>query len=208
MRFLTGFAGLIALVYVSAALAASPAPATPAKPDLARGKQIATTVCAACHGPEGLSPTNANPHLAGQDAGYIAAALAAYKSGARPNPIMQGMAAGLAPEDMQALGAYFASQKPPSAMARDKALALRGQQIWRGGIKSSSVPACAGCHGAAGRGIPVQYPRLAGQHPELTFAWLKAYADGGRPHPVMAVVAAKMTERDMRAVAEYAAGLR
>lgn len=208
MRVFPGFAVLMAQVYASAALAASPAPSAAAKPDLARGKQLATTVCAACHGAEGISPANANPHLAGQDGGYIAGALAAYKSGARPHPIMQGMAAGLAPEDMQALGAYFATLKPPAGLARDAALAKRGQQIWRGGVKGGNVPACAGCHGASGRGIPVQFPRLAGQHPELTYAWLKAFADGTRPHPVMATVAGKMTDGDMLAVAEYAAGLR
>lgn len=202
---LTGFAGVMALVYVSAAAGASPAAA---KPDLARGKQLAATVCAACHGADGISPASANPHLAGQDGDYIAGALAAYKSGARPHPIMQGMAAGLTPEDMRAVGAYFSLQKPATSMARDKAMALRGQQVWRGGVKASGVPACAGCHGASGKGIPVQYPRLAGQHPELTYQWLKAYADGGRPHPVMQGVAAKMTDADMKAVAEYAAGLR
>ncbi len=165
-------------------------------------------MCAACHGADGISPASANPHLAGQDGDYIAGALAAYKSGARPHPIMQGMAAGLTPEDMRAVGAYFSLQKPATSMARDKAMALRGQQVWRGGVKASGVPACAGCHGASGKGIPVQYPRLAGQHPELTYQWLKAYADGGRPHPVMQGVAAKMTDADMKAVAEYAAGLR
>jgi cytochrome c553 len=93
-------------------------------------------------------------------------------------------------------------------MARDKALAERGQRIWRGGIKSIGVPACAGCHGAAGAGIPAQYPRLAGQHQELSFGWLKAYATGTRPHAVMGPVAAKLSENDMKAVSEYIAGLR
>ena len=121
---------------------------------------------------------------------------------------MQGMAAPLAPEDMRNLGAYFQSQKPAPAFARDKALALRGQQLWRAGNKSQGVPACAGCHGAGGHGIPSQYPRLAGQHPELSLGWLKAYATGERPHAVMSAVASKLSENDMRAVAEYIAGLR
>jgi cytochrome c553 len=178
------------------------------KPDLERGKQIATTVCAACHGADGISAASANPHLAGQHAEYIAAQLAAFKSGARPSPIMAGMAAGLSPEDMQSLGAYYQSQKPAAAMARDKALVARGQSIWRNGVKSTGVPACAGCHGAAGKGIPAQYPRLAGQHPDLTMGWLKAYATGARPHQVMSAVAVKLSENDMKAVSEYAAGLR
>ena len=103
MRFFTGFAAAMGLVYAGLA-AAAPAPAA-AKPDLERGKQIATTVCAACHGTDGVSNAPANPHLAGQHGEYVAAQLAAFKSGARPSPIMAGMAAGLTPEDMQALGA-------------------------------------------------------------------------------------------------------
>ena len=207
MRAFTGFAAAIALVYASVAGAAESAPSAP-NVDVERGKQIATTVCAACHGAEGISTAPANPHLAGQLAEYIAAQLAAFKSGARPNPIMAGMAAGLSPEDMASLGAWYQSRKPATSTARDKALAMRGQQIWRGGVKSTSVPACAGCHGAAGKGIASQYPRLVGQHADLTFGWLRAYATGARTHPVMSAVAVKLSDADMKAVSEYAAGLR
>jgi cytochrome c553 len=175
---------------------------------MARGQQLASTVCAACHGANGVGTAPANPNLAGQSAGYIAVQLAAFKSGARPSPVMQGMAAGLAPEDMAAVGAYYESQKPAQGMGRDKALAQRGQQIWRSGVKSIGVPACAGCHGPAGGGLPVQYPRLAGQNAELSVGWLKAYANGSRPHAVMGPIAAKLAENDIKAVAEYIAGLR
>lgn len=207
MRAFTGFAGLMAVVYAGAVAAASPAPGA-AKFDLERGKQIATTVCAACHGPQGISAAPANPHLAGQDAYYIQRQLQAFKTGARPSPIMQGMAAGLSPEDMLNVGAYFSQQKPNQAMARDKALATRGQTVWRAGVKATTVPACAGCHGAAGRGIAAQYPALAGQYPELIYGWLKAFQSGERPHEAMGLVANKMSDADMKAVAEYAAGLR
>ncbi len=98
MRVLTGFAGVMMLVYASAAAPAVPAPAP--KPDLQRGKQIATTVCVACHQADGNSTTPSNPVLAGQQADYIVAQLTAFKSGARQSPIMQGMAASLSPEDM------------------------------------------------------------------------------------------------------------
>lgn len=204
MRAIEACAGLIAIVYATLAQGAAPAP----KPDPERGKQIASTVCIACHGMDGNSPTPANPILAGQHPEYIAAQLAAYKSGARVNPIMAGMSAALTPEDMRNVAAWFSQQTPKSSAAKDKALALRGQQIWRGGIKQGNVPACAGCHGAAGAGIPAQYPRLAGQYAELTYGWLKAYASGGRANPIMAGVAGKMSDADMKAVAEYVAGLR
>jgi cytochrome c553 len=206
MRAIQGWAGFMAVVYASLVHAAAPAPAP--KPDLDRGKQVAATVCAACHGADGNSAVPANPIVAGQHADYLAAQLAAYKSGARANPIMAGMSAALTPEDMRNVSAWFAQQAPRPSAARDKSLAARGQQIWRGGIKQGNVPACAGCHGAAGAGIPSQYPRLAGQYAELTFVWLKAYAAGTRANAVMAGVAGKMSEADMKAVAEYIAGLR
>lgn len=206
MRFFTGFAGLIGPVYASVALAAGPAAAP--KADFERGKQLATTVCAACHGAQGISTAPANPNLAGQHADYIAAQLEAFKSGARPSPIMQGMAAPLTPEDMRSVGAYYSAQKPAQTQARDKPLVQRGEQIWRGGIKATGVPACAGCHGAAGKGIPAQYPRLAGQHAELHLGWLKAYASGARPSAVMGPIASRLNDKDMQAVVEYISALR
>jgi cytochrome c553 len=109
---------------------------------------------------------------------------------------------------MRNLGAWFSMQKHMDMVARDKALAQRGEQIWRGGIKATGVPACAGCHGANGLGIPAEFPRLSGQYADLTFGWLKAFASGARPHAVMGPIASRMNENDMKAVAEYAAGLR
>jgi cytochrome c553 len=194
----------MSLVYAGALCAAD----APAKPDLERGKQLATTVCSACHGADGRGTAPTNPNLAGQHADYIAAQLAAFKSGARPSPIMQGMAAGVTPEDAAAVGAYFSAQKPVESMARDKALAQRGEKLWRAGIKGVNAPPCAGCHGAAGHGIPAQYPRLAGQNADLIEGWLKAYASGARPHPVMSPIAAKLSDNDTKALAQYVSGLR
>lgn len=206
MRAFRRWAGLMTIVYATLAQGAAPTPAP--RPDPERGRQVAATVCVACHGLDGNSLAPANPILAGQHADYIAAQLAAFKSGTRANPIMAGMSAALTPEDMRNVGAWFSQQVPKPSAAKDKALAIRGQQIWRGGIKQGNVPACAGCHGAAGAGIPSQYPRLAGQYPELTLAWLKAYAGGSRSNPIMAGVASRISEADMKAVAEYIAGLR
>jgi cytochrome c553 len=152
-----------------------------------------------------MAPTDTAPR---QQTDYIAAQLTAFKAGTRPSPIMQGMAAGLSPEDMKSVGAYYSSQKPVESMAHDKALALRGEKLWRGGIKGINAPACAGCHGAAGHGIPAQYPRLAGQNADLVEGWLKAYATGARSHAVMSPIAAKLSENDTKALAQYVSGLR
>ena len=129
---------------------------------------------------------------------------------------MAGLAATLSAEDMRALGAYFASQKPKGLAAKDPALALAGQKLYRGGNAANGTPACASCHAPSGGGIPVRYPRLSGQYADYTFAQLLAFKAGERgldkdgkdvSGKVMTQIAARMSEHDMRAVAEYAAGL-
>jgi cytochrome c553 len=211
MRIARSLMALIGLFYAALVIAA--ATGAPAKPDLERGKQIAGAVCAACHGADGNSVIPGNPILAGQGADYIANALAEYKSdkptATRRNAVMKGMAAALTPEDMRSVGAWFAAQKISPSVARDKAAAVLGEKIWRGGIRHSSVPACAGCHGPAGKGVPVQYPRVAGQYADYTLTALKAYAAGvERTNPMMTGVATKLSEAEMKAVSEYMAGLR
>ncbi|MBL8525875.1 MAG: cytochrome c4 [Betaproteobacteria bacterium] len=187
-----------------------PAAAAPSKADImARGQQIAGAVCVACHGLDGMSAVPANPNIAGMPAQYIAKQLELFKSGARKNAVMQGMAANLTADDMKALGAYYFSQMAKNnAVARDAALATKGQKIYRSGIAELKVPACAGCHGGAGAGIPAAYPRLAGQWPEYTFEELRLYASGARKNVQMNAIASRMRESDMQAVSEYIAGMR
>jgi cytochrome c553 len=197
------------------ALANEPAPKAAAAPEptkaevLARGQQIAGAVCVACHGLDGMSPIPNNPNIAGMPPQYIAKQLQHFKEGSRKNAIMAGMSAGLSPADMKALGEYYFSQRPKyNAVARDKDLAEKGQKIYRAGIAEAKVPACAGCHGGAGAGIPAIYPRLAGQWPEYSLAQLKAYASGERKHPMMSTITTRMRDNDILAVSEYLAGMR
>jgi len=152
-------------------VAASDSAQTP-KPDLARAEQLVTTVCAACHGLKGMSPAPTNPHLAGQHPAYIAKQLANYKGGVRQNAIMAGMAAMLSPEDMVSVAAYFARQTPPPPAGSNAELAKAGEALYRYGNASKGLPACTGCHGPNGAGIPDQYPRLAGQYPDYVYAQL------------------------------------
>lgn len=208
-----------ALVLVAACLlgASAGAAETPAaKPDLAKAKQIVSTVCLACHGSDGNSPSPANPNLAGQQPEYISLQLAHFKDGTRPNPIMAGMAAPLSPEDMVALGAYFSQQKPKGLAAKDPTLVSAGQKLYRGGNSAEGVPACAACHTPTGVGIPIRYPRLSGQYADYTLSQLQAFKSGQRGADkagkdvngrVMAQIASRMSEEEMRAVADYAAGL-
>jgi len=211
---------LAALVFATLSTGVAPAlaqEAAKAKPDLAKAKQIAETVCAACHGADGNSAIAINPSLAGQGAEYISRQLDHFKSGVRPNAIMQPMAATLSPADMVALGVYYSQQKPKPGTAKDPKLVALGQTIFRAGDAATGVPACSACHSPTGAGIPKNFPRLAGQQADYTFAQLKAFATGGRGADaggkdidgrIMVTIAQRMNEAQMKAVADYAAGLR
>jgi cytochrome c553 len=166
-------------------------------------------VCAACHGADGNSGSPANPKLSAQHPEYIAKQLAEFKSGKRANAVMQGMAAGLSDADMKNISAWLATQKAKPGFAKDKDLVTLGERIWRGGIADRNIAACAGCHSPNGAGIPSQYPRLSGQHADYTIAQLTAFRDGVRKNSAqMAQVSAKLNDREIRAVADYVAGLR
>ena len=208
MRFITALLGLLCAVHIPLAYAAEPAP----KSDPAQAQAIVTKVCAACHATDGNSVSPANPVLAGQHADYIAKQLADYKNNKdRKNPVMFGMASPLSPQDMKNLGAYFESQKPKSRAAKDPALVKLGQQIYRGGIMAKGIAACASCHGPNGAGIPAQFPRVAGQYAEYSTAQLQSFRAAERandPNSMMRTIAAKLSDGEIKAVAEYIAGLR
>jgi cytochrome c553 len=206
-------AGMAAVGLLWAAQAAAQ---SAAKPDPAKGEQIAKQICAACHAADGNSVAPANPKLAGQIPEYLHKQLANFKSqggkkAERADPVMSSMVASLSDADMRNVAAYFAAQKLRPAAATSKDLAAAGQKLWRGGNASSGVPACAGCHGPDGAGIPAQYPRLAGQYSAYLEAQLKLFRTGTRandPNGMMRGVATRMTDQEIKAAAEYAAGLR
>lgn len=191
------------------------APVAP-KLDTSKGQQIAATICVGCHGADGNSPIPVNPNLAGQVPEYIAKQLSDFKSvdgkpAARANPIMAGMAMMVPPDDVKSVAAWFSSQTLKPAVAKDEKLVAAGQKIWRGGNIAKGIPACAGCHGAAGAGLPALFPRLAGQYAEYTETQLKSFRAGERTNDaekVMRTIAGKMSDGEIKAVAEYAAGLR
>jgi len=197
-------AGLWASLPAQAAEAAKPA----FKPDMARAQKIAEP-CTACHSADGSRGAPANPILQGQHADYLVKQLTEFKSGKRKNAVMQGMVAALSEEDMKHVAAFYASKSAKAGFAKDKTLVTLGERLYRGGNLSSKVPACSGCHSPTGGGIPSQYPRLAGQHADYTEAQLAAFRGGARANSAqMSAIATKMTEREIKAVADYIAGLR
>ncbi|MDN3922460.1 c-type cytochrome [Roseateles violae] len=181
----------------------------PAKPDLAKGGAISSQVCAACHTADGSRGSPANPILQGQHAEYLAKQLHEFKDGKRKSPVMQGMAAPLSDEDIRNVAAFYASKSAKPGFAKMKDSVALGEKIYRGGIADRQIPACAGCHSPNGAGLPAQYPRIGGQHGDYTEAQLNAFRSGARANSAqMTAIAAKMNDREIKAVADYIAGLR
>jgi cytochrome c553 len=206
MKHLPMIALFVALTATSSAHAQAPRHG-----DAAKGRPIAETVCAACHGVDGNSPMPVNPSLAGQHASYLYKQLADFKAGRRKNAAMSAMVANLSNDDLRNLSAYFAVQKPMAGAAKDRPLVVVGQKLYRGGNSEAGVPACSGCHSPDGAGIPAQYPRLAGQHGEYTIAQLQSFRSGDRdndPNAMMRMIASRLNDKDMAAVAQYLTGLR
>lgn len=216
---------LIAHLFLAAAAAATPffalaadaknepaahaEAAKPVKPDLVKGAASFGAVCASCHGADGNSGSPAYPKLAQQHPEYLVKQLQEFKSDKRSNAIMKGFASTLSDEDMKNIAYWVTSNKAKLGFASDKELVTLGERIYRGGIADRQVPACAGCHSPNGAGIPSQYPRLSGQHAEYAVAQLTAFRDGTRKNSLpMSQVAAKMNDREIKAVADYVAGLR
>lgn len=206
------FALILAAGLASAtAFANEPVAGAPVKGDPKKAETIVNQVCAGCHAVDGNSAAPANPKLAGLNYEYLNKQLLNFKSGDRKSAVMAGMVATLTPDDMKNLAAYYSAQQPKEAKAKDQALALLGQKVYRGGVQGTGVPACASCHGAQGQGIPAQFPRLAGQHTDYIYTQLNKFRTGERANDgakMMRTIAAKMTDSDMMAVATYIQGLR
>jgi len=165
-------------------------------------------VCAACHGADGNSGIPANPKLAQQHPQYLVKQLQEFKSGKRNNAIMKGFAGTLSDEDMRNIAYWVTTKKAKLGFAKDKELVTLGERIYRGGIADRQIAACAGCHSPNGAGIPAQYPRLGGQHADYVAAQLTSFRDGVRNNSLqMTQVAAKLNDREIKAVADYVAGL-
>ena len=200
-------ASLSVLVAGSAFAVTAAAPAA-AKPDLAKG-EASFAMCVACHAADGNSAIPGNPKLSQQHPEYLIKQLQEYKSGKRANAVMSGMAAGLSPEDMRNIAYWLTSKPAKPGFAKEKDTVALGERIYRGGIPDRQIAACASCHSPNGAGMPSQYPRLSGQHADYTAAQLVYFRDGIRKNNLqMTQVAAKMNDREIKAVADYVAGLR
>jgi cytochrome c553 len=178
------------------------------KADLAKGQALAQ-VCTACHVADGSRGSPANPILQGQHPEYLAKQLQEFKSGKRNNAIMKGFASTLSEEDMKHIAAFYASKTAKPGAAKNKDTVRLGEKVYRGGITAKGVPACAGCHGPTGAGIPAQYPRLGGQHADYTESQMNGFRAGTRANNAqMMTIAGKLNDAEIKAVSDYIAGLR
>lgn len=182
-----------------------------AEGDAAHGKTL-TTVCQACHGPDGNSAAGTFPSLAGQNPLYLLKQMHDIKSGARQAAPMAGMLDSLSDQDMEDVAAYFASQTIKGGAAKPK-LVSEGEEIYRSGIRRKQVAACSACHSPTGKGNDAaRFPALAGQWPEYIETQLKAFRDGTRSNDgdgkMMRTTAMDMSDPEIKAVASYIYGLR
>lgn len=175
-------------------------------------QKIVKNVCMACHGMDGNSLNGKiAPKIAAQNARYLTIQLNKFKDGVRKNTLMQGIAAGLSAEDMDNLGIYFSEQKLQLSAATSNGVGSMGEKIFRAGINDSGVPACASCHGPAGHGVPNLYPRLNAQHSDYILSQLNHFRvledKPGTVYAPMRAISVKLTEQEMKAVADYIQGL-
>jgi len=186
-------------------------------PVLAQGDATAgqgkAAICAACHGADGNSIVPNWPKIAGQHSVYIERQLSLIKSGNRPVPEMAGIVVSLSDQDMADLAAYFSSQLT-SAGLTDEALRATGERLYRGGNTETDIPACMSCHGPAGKGNPLSgYPSVAGQHSVYAEKMLKGFRSGttwgddDSSSMIMTDVAKRLTDAEIKAVANYVQGL-
>ena len=209
-------AATLALTGLAQATEAAHGAAAPAKADAAKGATLFTDgdaarslpACVSCHGAAGNSTISANPKLAGQHAGYIVKQLNDFMGPVRNQPVMTTYAKMLTEDEKRNIAEYLSTQVQKPGAAKNKDTLDLGKKIYRGGIAERGVPACASCHGAAGAGIPVQFPRIGGQHQDYTVAQLAVFKSDARKNVQMSAIAKRMSDEEMKAVADYIAGLK
>ena len=177
-----------------------------------QGNASGAPACATCHGENGAGQASANfVRLAGLGEAYLVKQLRDFESGARENAVMKPIASALKNEEKAAVARYYASlSRPhvPAQPAEDEALLARGEKLARRGNWDKEIPACFQCHGENGRGVPPNFPAIAGQSASYTVLQMNAWRAGTRhndPVGLMSAVATKLSDDDIKAVADYLA---
>ena len=201
---------LVSLLLTLGVAGTAQAAATALVGDAAAG-QAKTAVCGACHGPDGNSMAPNFPKLAGQGDRYLLKQLHEIKDGKRQVLEMTGLLTNLNDQDLADIAAYYSSQKN-SVGAADPALVARGEALFRGGDLQKGMPACTGCHSPDGQGnAAAGFPHLGGQHASYIEKQLTDFREGDRTNDgdsmIMRGIAAKLSNKDIKALASYIQGL-
>ena len=149
------------------------------------------------------------PKLDGQHAAYLDKQLREYKTGKRKSAVMAPLLGALKKQQIPGMAAHFASQAPARGAVENPELAARGKVLYEEGNRATGVPGCVGCHLPNGAGYQ-RYPRLSGQPQTYIVQQLVDFKSGARSNDrarVMRAVAGRLTDEEIRAVAEYLAGL-
>lgn len=172
--------------------------------------ELVAHVCETCHGKDGNSTDPSVPSLAGQGSAYLQSQLAGFQAQRRVG-VMSGIAMNLSSADIRDAANYFSRQilRGSEGRTTDSSALRRGQAIYDEGIAAINVPSCASCHALDGAGLPSAFPRLAGQHARYIAAQLRAFRSDSRlsTNTMMQNVAAKLSDDEIGAVADYIAGL-
>lgn len=199
---------ILAAVFAAPLSAAAEESPAASKPDIKKGESISSNLCVACHANDGSRGIPANPILQGQHFEYLFKQLVDFKEGQRDAAPMKDIAKNLSEEDMRNVAYFYSTKQAKLGAAKNKDFAELGQKIYRGGVLDKSIPACAGCHGASGAGIPAQYPKIAGQNTDYIAAQLKKFRlDTRKNSAPMTAIAQKMSDKEIDAVSDYISGL-
>jgi len=188
-----------------------------AQPGDAAAGEANSVVCSACHGADGNSAVASFPKLAGLGEKYLLKQLMDIRDGGRPIATMVGLLDEKSAQDLANLAAFYAGQVRSGSQANPDLVAL-GEKVYRSGVAERKVAACTSCHSPNGKGnAPAGFPALAGQHADYIAAQLKAYRKGyedktGRTNDgeskIMRTNAFGLSDKEIEAVASYAAGLK
>jgi cytochrome c553 len=192
-------------------LASHMAGASDAVGEGARGQPL-TTLCAACHGPNGNSLVPIFPNLAGQGERYLNEQLLDIRSNRRVVPEMAGTLDGLSDQDLLDIAAWYAAQAPVASSV-DVTATQRGQALFRSGDQAQGLPACTGCHAPDGAGNALAgFPRLRGQHAPYVIKRLTQFREDTQhtegASAIMPSIAAKLSDDDIAALAAHIQSLR
>ncbi len=170
--------------------------------------QVQSSTCQGCHGTDGNSYSPNWPNLAQQNVNYLIKQIHDFQSGARQDPTMSSMVAGLSEKDIRDISAYFAVQ---TIKADSAGQSSAGKKLYAGGNRYNRVPACAACHGPNGTGNgPGAIPSLAGQKSAYVAKSLRDFKTGARSNDhnqIMRDIAVKMSEQEIDAVALFVSGM-